>query len=817
MQIARELAEGSVTVVVDASGPKPDKRAARDLASHLETIGGHPVPVRRTAPGDGVRLLVGDAAVAQVASQPSDSLKEDEVEVRKTGPRDLAIRGGGPRGTLYAVYELLEHLGVRWFHPEETYVPRTGSIDLPNAIRHRPAFEYREAHWRTAYCDKNFASRMRYNGSMAAVPATLGGHWAWDPYVHTFFSAVPPSKHARRHPEYYSFRKGQGRVVHGGQLCLSNPDVVDLLMEFALEKMADPMVRIVDLSQMDCANPCECPDCEKRDRRARSPSGSLLAMCNEVATHTSKLYPDKCIGTLAYTYTVKPPRGLKAHPNVIVRLCHMNGCETHPLGGCERNREFLDQLLGWREVADRVYVWDYNTNFQHLLYFHPNFDALRADLRIFRDVGVRGLFLQGFAGKGVALNELHIYAMARCLWDPRRDYFEEARAFLSGYYGEAAARHLWKMVQALQGRGRKDFHLHVYRHPHEGTFRPGQLRTAHEHLARAREAIRGDDRPARRLEQVSLWMDFTRMATAKPITKRANAFRIHSAGEHAPACYESVRKGLKRFGIRRICEFPASMDRLSTAWAWSLRDRDLPLIILENDHTRVEISPELNGMVCSLLDKSSGIDLLCKPRPDILAYPYMGGTIEGIDLGTGSVGFREFGRWRLTEADAQRAAMRLRPGRGLLIERDMALLADASGLRFRSVITNCSDQPQAVSPHCFLLFQAGRLEDVYFFKRARDGSLADLENGMRAGADMEQWVNLSGNAVPDRLWGFYNPKLRIGLTEEVNRRPAFCGSNGYLDTGHVLMETQLRPRTLRPTAQTVFERTYRVLHQLHQQ
>ena len=812
MQITKALAEGTVTVVVDASGPKPDKPAAKELSTYLEAIGGRPVPVCRTGPRDGVRLLVGDAAIAQGTSLSLDPLEEDEVEIRKIGPRDLAIRGGGPRGTLYAVYELLEDLGVRWFHPEETYVPKSASINLPDTIRCRPGFEYREAHWHTAYCDKTFASRMRYNGSMAALPAKLGGHWGWDPYVHTFFSAVPPEKYARRHPEYYSYRKGQGRVVHGGQLCLSNPDVIDHLTEFALEKMADPMVRIVDLSQMDHANPCECPDCGKKDRRAGSHSGSLLAMCNEVVARTSKVYPDKCIGTLAYTYTVRPPRGMRAHPNVVVRLCHMNGCETHPLDGCERNRQFLDQLLRWREVADRVYVWDYDTNFQHLLYFHPNFDALRADIRIFHEVGVCGLFLQGFTGKGVAFNELHSYAMARCLWDPRRDYFREARAFLKGYYGEAAAPHLWRMIQALQGRGRKDFHLHLYRHPHEGTFRPAQLRAAHEHLTRAREAVSDSDRQARRLEQVSLWMDFTRLATAKPIEKRTDAFRIHSAGGHAAPCYESVRAGLRTFGIRNICEFPTSMNDLRTAWAWSLEDRELPLTILENEHARAEISPELNGMVCSLLDKRSGMDLLFKPRPDVLAYPYMGGTIEGIDLDAGGVGFREFDRWRLTQADAQRVAMRLRPGRGLLIEREMALLADASGLRIRSVITNCSDQPRTVSPHCFLLFRAGRLEDVHFFKRARDGGFADLENGMRAGANMEQWVNLSGKAVPHKRWGFFNPKLKIGLSEEVNRLPAFCGSNGYLDTGHVLMETRLKPVTVRPRARTIFERVYRVLH-----
>jgi len=411
MRIGQYLATGDVIVIADASASEPEKYAAKELSKHLEALSGFKVPVRRKiqvkrssagAAARRVQLLVGDGAVRQMAPDSISPLGEDEVEARKVGELDLAIRGGGPRGPLYAVYELLEHMGVRWFHPEETFIPKPARVNLPEEIHHKPSFEYREAHWYTAYCDRKFAARMRYNGSIAAVPPRLGGHWGWQPYVHTFFAAVPPEKYARSHPEYYSFRKGQGRVVHGGQLCLSHPDVLDLLTEFALKKMADPQVRIVDLSQMDHANPCECPDCYAKNKKAGSPSGSVLAMCNEVAERTRNVYPDKSIATLAYTYTLKAPRGMKAHPNVIVRLCHMNGCETHPLNGCERNLQFLRHLEAWKKIAERVYIWDYDTNFQHSLYFHPNFDAVRADIRIFRDAGVRGLFLQGYAQRGVA-------------------------------------------------------------------------------------------------------------------------------------------------------------------------------------------------------------------------------------------------------------------------------------------------------------------------------------------------------------------------------------------------------------------------------
>jgi hypothetical protein len=38
-------------------------------------------------------------------------------------------RYGSPRGTLYAVYAFLEQLGVRWWAPDETFLPTCFSSD----------------------------------------------------------------------------------------------------------------------------------------------------------------------------------------------------------------------------------------------------------------------------------------------------------------------------------------------------------------------------------------------------------------------------------------------------------------------------------------------------------------------------------------------------------------------------------------------------------------------------------------------------------------------------------------------------------------
>jgi hypothetical protein len=57
----------------------------------------------------------------------------------------LILTGGRPRGTLYAVYRFLEDvLGVRWWSPWETYVPRQRDLCIATCELHgQPRFEAR--------------------------------------------------------------------------------------------------------------------------------------------------------------------------------------------------------------------------------------------------------------------------------------------------------------------------------------------------------------------------------------------------------------------------------------------------------------------------------------------------------------------------------------------------------------------------------------------------------------------------------------------------------------------------------------------------
>jgi len=160
------------------------------------------------------------------------------------------------------------------------------------------------------------------------------------------------------------------------------------------------------------------------------------------------------VDTLAYQYTRKPPRTLHPRPNVIVRLCSIECNFREPLDD-PSNAAFADDIRGWGKLTDRLYIWDYVTDFAHYLQPFPNWFAMGPNLRFFQVHHVRGVFEEGATGTfGAEMAEMRAWVLAQLLWNPQQDDHALVREFLDGYYGAAGqplARYLDLMQQASQG------------------------------------------------------------------------------------------------------------------------------------------------------------------------------------------------------------------------------------------------------------------------------------------------------------------------------------------------------------------------------
>src|SRR5207247_1268774 len=164
--------------------------------------------------------------------------------------------------------------------------------------------------------------------------------------------------------------------------------------------------------------------------------------------------PNRSPCTQASARLTAPRRRRQPRSNVIVRLCSIECNFREPLDQ-QSNAAFADDLRGWSKLCQRLYVWDYTTDFAHYVQPHPNWFTLGPNLRFFQQHHVRGVFEQGaYQSHGSEMAELRAWLLAQLLWNPHQDDRALIDEFLDGYYGPAAAPHLRRYLDLMHDASR---------------------------------------------------------------------------------------------------------------------------------------------------------------------------------------------------------------------------------------------------------------------------------------------------------------------------------------------------------------------------
>ena len=482
-------------VIIRQEGATPaESHAADDLAATLKQITGADFAMRATRPTPRERAIIvgpGATATALFPEIAFAKLGGEEVVIKSKGPY-LLLAGGRPRGTLYAVYRFLEQqCGARWWTPWAADMPHRPTLSLPDLnIQEQPAFEYREPFWYSAF-DGDWAARHFYNGEHAHLTPALGGQLTYKGFVHTFFPLVPPAKYFQAHPEWYSLINGK-RTANGAQLCLTNPQLRDFVVEQVRQLLKEsPDANIISISQNDQFGPCECDNCKAIDTAEGSHAGTIISFVNYIAGKLQPEFPNVAFDTLAYQYTRHAPKTIKPLPNVIVRLCSIECNFAAPLDD-PSNKSFASDIEDWSKICNRLYIWDYVTNFGHYVQPHPNWFVLGPNLRFFHDHHVRGVFEEGaYQSNGSEMEEMRAWVLAQLLWNPKADDNALINEFLNGYYGPHAAPYIRQYLDLLQGAA-KGYYLGIGSPPDAPFLKFATLSQA-EKLWQQAEAATQDD------------------------------------------------------------------------------------------------------------------------------------------------------------------------------------------------------------------------------------------------------------------------------------------------------------------------------------
>lgn len=391
---------------------------------------------------------------------------KDGFEIKFDGD-DLLLTGNNERSLLYAVYELLERIGWRFFSSQSAYrsiekgphlyacekLISSGDVQIPSdvCIKQEAVIDYRDG-FSFAVKDPDFCAKMRINAQTwetREITAQFGGAKTFSGRAgHTFSPLVPIAEYGKTNPEFFAEIDGVRKVNgtnwdNSPQLCLTNFDSVPVVIESLKKLMQEkPSAEYVSVSQNDNRLFCQCEKCKKSYEKFGY-FGTLINYVNEVAQEFEKFYPTIKIHTYAYSGTDDVNETVRAHKNIMVQYCPSKACRNHTLDdpNCPVNARIYKDLQTLAKVTDEVFIYDYRACLKYSMLTFTDYFKLRQSMKAYVDCNVKGIFSEMCIHtlNQPTLEELRAYLFGKLTWNPYmsdEEYNRHMNEFLRGYYGE---------------------------------------------------------------------------------------------------------------------------------------------------------------------------------------------------------------------------------------------------------------------------------------------------------------------------------------------------------------------------------------------
>jgi len=431
----------AATIVIRDNAGRHIKGAAEALQGYLEKVSGALLPIATDIqPVTGTRILIGASRATEgIAENLSEASLGYDGCVARTLNDDLVFLGPRDAGAANGVYWFLEwKLGVHRFglRDDALVAPHRKTVRVePFRYAHKPSFAWRQS-WISSrlrsFTDRELANDLKVKELNRAGGIELSG-------AHSLAYLVPANDFFKVHPEYFALVGGSRTT--SGQLCLSNPQVLSIIVDELKSKPRD-RAEFVAISPNDGPDWCECEPCRQM---APHPAARIMLFCNRVIEKVQSTHPRLGACFLAYdgAHTMKPPLGLKAHPRVAPLIAPLSFLPVQSISSPAWPEAAAMRRVyeGWRRIADNVTTYPYMHGgpLSGLLPL-PVPAVIADDVRYYHKIGLIGVQREhvgggGARGFGWAMS---YWIEWQLLWDADLDVDELRDVFWNGYYGRAA-------------------------------------------------------------------------------------------------------------------------------------------------------------------------------------------------------------------------------------------------------------------------------------------------------------------------------------------------------------------------------------------
>ncbi len=543
-----EQGRSDYVIVVGSDADPVEQFAAEELQKYLEQMTGVTLPISAdpaTIPAHYISIGQTQIAVeAHFCVRPRHRFDDGFIIRNRQG--NLLIQGACTRGTLFAIYALLEKWGCRWFAPDFAHyeghhelVPTVETVAFhENVWIERPAFELRAAYIETFATDDPVRDMRAVGDWLAKVrkncwridqhvlfdfrevyPGKRADHYregAWEAVVaaktkrdlvlavggHGYFTFLQPKVYFEEHPEWFALIEGERK--NRGQFCISNAEArrtyVDNVMEFVREH---PQIDIFIALANDGLGWCECDACAAMG----SVLNQYLRVFNELAVAMERYNPELIVQALFYVETATAPdEQTQIHSsNTMGWYCNFSRDWRYPLDyeppglvkadyplktspywvkWPERNYAYWSVINKW--LSDfynfRMMVEEHYRKYKFSSYPCIKPHLMALDFPRYREIGIADICVNYMEPKDWYSYEPTHYFHARLAWDPYQDIDAALADYAETRYPGAGP----EMVSYLSNieEGFNQFPM-----PHTYDYPLPDLERALAHFASAGEAL----------------------------------------------------------------------------------------------------------------------------------------------------------------------------------------------------------------------------------------------------------------------------------------------------------------------------------------
>jgi len=417
-------------LVLPAGAHADEKLAAQELQTHLEKISGAKPEIEQGDAPEGLsRVRIGLSLNPEAQAEIEKTSRDPAAFLLSTTPGRVSLAGLSPEGTLFAAYELLERLGVRWYMPGDlgTVVPKMKTVAIPQGATCRaPSFPSR--HLQTVSRKLPWYRRQRLGG--VYFPGSHG-------------IGMLPRADIEKGPELFALRNGER---HKRQVCVSNPEVVKRAIAYALAYFEKhPHSPWIGMGPNDGGGFCECPECRALDSGEWDPYAAepsvtdrYVWLFNQVLNAVHRKFPGKKIGFYAYHTYKLPPRKFKPDPHIVPALAPITLCRIHGMSNpiCPDRSFYRKLMVEWGKLVPEVYERGYYFNLACPSLPFSKVHAVRDETRVAFEAGVKGWRVENVPSWAACTPTL--YVAARLMWNVEADVDDMLDEFYRTFFGPAA-------------------------------------------------------------------------------------------------------------------------------------------------------------------------------------------------------------------------------------------------------------------------------------------------------------------------------------------------------------------------------------------